>query len=83
MPANNSAGSASEPGREASAQKGHFPRCEHLMHELAIKPRVSVAIAIRAHLCASCSQKLTELLTTIGLGVKNDHATQNLPDEGS
>lgn len=67
MHANKSGSPAKVGGREASVPVCGFKACEFAMHNLAIKPRVSTAIAINSQLCPSCSQKLSELLTTVGL----------------
>lgn len=45
--------------------------CEKLLHKLATHPRVSDAMKLVPLLCPHCSQRLQELLTTAGLGVKH------------
>lgn len=81
MPANKSGGSTSEPGEQASLKIQTHKACELAFYKLATEPGVRLAFEIRALLCPSCSHKLMELLTTVGLGAKNDHAASNLPHE--
>jgi len=44
--------------------------CEKLLHKLATHPRAAEAIGLIPLLCPKCSQKLSELLTTRGLGAR-------------
>ncbi len=68
MDANKSGGSEPEPGQEVSFKIQSHGACELLFYKLAIDPRVRTAFEIRGLLCTSCSHKLMELLTTVGLG---------------
>jgi hypothetical protein len=67
MPANNSDQEPAIAGQEAFAPKCGCPSCELAMHNLAINPRVSIAIKINNQLCTTCSLKLRELLTSVGI----------------
>lgn len=71
MPANKSADSASEPGRQVSVKIQTHEACELAFYKLAINPGVRLAFETRGQLCTTCAQKLMELLTTVGLGAKN------------
>lgn len=55
-------------GREQSAQHHLHVGCEPLVHIMATDPRMSTVLRIIPSLCPGCSQKFTELLTTVGIG---------------
>lgn len=67
METNKSAEGAENIGRQVCLFHEPESTCELLLHKLATQPRVSECIRVLPMLCPSCSQKLNELLTTVGV----------------